>query len=142
MTNRLSPPSAHLSWKELACKDGTPYPFQWDARARALAAVFEAIRLAAGNTPIPILSAYRTPEHNRMVGGARNSQHVQGRALDLRPPKGLSVDAFYALIKRLATSSVPAIRGIGRYATFVHVDIRPGSHLALWRANGLKESGV
>lgn len=139
MTNRTTPPSAHLSWRELACKDGTSYPLAWTARARELAAAFEAVRRAAGDTPIAILSAYRTPEHNRRVGGARNSQHVQGRALDLRPPNGMTVDAFYRLIVGLARASVPSIRGIGKYKTFVHIDIRPGAHLALWRGAGVKE---
>lgn len=135
-------PSAHLTWAELACKDSarTPYPAEWRAiRARELAAAFEAVRRAAGEKPIAVLSAYRTPEHNRRVGGARNSQHVQGRALDLRPPKGMAIDAFYRLIVGLARVSVPAIRGIGRYQTFVHIDIRPGAHLALWRGAGVKD---
>jgi uncharacterized protein YcbK (DUF882 family) len=140
MTNRLTPPSPHLSWKELACKDGSPYPLGLESRARELAKVFEAIRSACGGRPIAILSAYRSPEHNRRVGGARNSQHVQGRALDLRPPQGFTVDQFYDLVLMLARSSVPQIRGIGKYTTFVHVDIRPGTHLALWRGAGVKDS--
>ena len=74
-------PSEHLSWKELACKDGTPYPekFKLDGRVFQLALVFEDIR-SIWNKPIVIHSAYRSPEHNRKIGGARNSQHVEGRA--------------------------------------------------------------
>lgn len=140
MIDRRTPPSAHLSWRELACKDGTPYPTAWTARARDLAVVFEAIRATAGGRPIVVNSAYRSPEYNRRIGGARDSQHTHGRALDLQPPRGMSVRAFYLLIKRLAQSSVPQIRGIGRYTTFVHVDIRPGAHLALWRGTGVKDS--
>src|SRR5690606_9510833 len=77
-------PSQHLSWKELACKDGTPYPdeFKLDGRVFQLAAVFEDIRRVCGNKPIRINSAYRSPAHNKKIGGARNSQHLHGRALD------------------------------------------------------------
>lgn len=127
-------PSRHLTWDELACKDGTPYPkaFILDGRAARLAAVFEIIRQACGNRPIPILSAYRSPAYNRAIGGARHSQHVEGRALDLRPPAGWTVDRFYAVIVGLAQGDVPDVRGIGKYRTFVHVDIRPTTLLARW----------
>ena len=80
-------PSRHLSWRELECHDKarTPYPenFRQD-RLPVLASVFEMIRSGIGDRPLRILSAYRTPEHNRYVGGAPMSQHVQGRALDLQ----------------------------------------------------------
>lgn len=133
-------PSAHLSWHELACKDGTAYPLKWQtSRAVPLAAAFEAIRHACGGRPISVLSAYRTPEHNRRIGGAKHSQHVEGRALDLRPPAGYDVSEFYRVVSDLARSSVPSIRGIGKYQTFVHIDIRPGAHLALWRGAGVKD---
>lgn len=127
-------PSEHLSWKELACKDGTPYPEEWKrSRALILAGVFELIRQLSGNKPLTVLSAYRTPAHNAKVGGAKHSQHLEGRAIDLRPPAGMTVEQFYIIIRKLP--NVSAIRGIGRYKTFVHVDVRPGSHLALWYGN-------
>ena len=31
---------------------------------------------------LPISSAYRSPEHNRKVGGAKRSRHMQGDAID------------------------------------------------------------
>lgn len=34
--------------------------------------------------PLIITSAYRSPEHNRRVGGAKNSLHMQGVAFDIR----------------------------------------------------------
>ena len=130
-------PSEHLTWAELACHDGTVYPSEWRAsRAIQLAEVFELIRSVCGNQPITILSAYRTPAYNaKVTGSAKNSQHCQGRAIDLRPPSHLSVDDFYAKIRNLAKSS--HIRGIGKYKTFIHVDVRPGDHLALWYGAGV-----
>jgi len=38
--------------------------------------------------PMVITSSYRTPEHNRKVGGARSSMHLQGRAVDVRSTGG------------------------------------------------------
>lgn len=122
-----SGPSPHLTWAELACKDGTPYPEALRAtRAVDLADLFERIREACGNVPITILSAYRSPAHNKAIGGAKNSQHLQGRALDLRPPAGMSLSLFYAICR----GQLPG--GIGRYQTFVHVDTRPGLKVVAW----------
>lgn len=132
----LPGPSRHLSWIELACHDGTVYPFEWrHSRAIQLAEVFELIRRSCGNSPIKVLSGYRTTRYNELVGGARLSQHIQGRAIDLKPPKGLTVEQFHRIIFELSKNSF--IKGIGKYKTFVHVDVRPGTHLALWNGVGV-----
>lgn len=133
-------PSRHLSWKELACKDGTPYPkeFVRDGRVAQLADTFEHIRHLCGDKPIKVLSAYRTPTWNRKIGGAPKSQHLEGRALDLRPPQGLSVLQFYNLIR--SNSKEFGIHGMGLYKTFVHVDIRPTDRLAVWYGTGVKDA--
>lgn len=47
------------------------------------AKVFEPLRKSLGQ-PIRISSGYRSPELNRVIGGARNSQHTTGEALDLQ----------------------------------------------------------
>ena len=131
-------PSTHLSWRELACHDGTPYPAEWVVeRALPLAEAFEDVRAACGGLPIRVLSAFRTTEHNRKVGGARTSQHVQGRALDLCPPGEMSVDAFHDIILRVARTPGSRIRGIGKYRTFVHLDIRPSDRLSRWTGSGV-----
>ena len=36
------------------------------------------------NKPMVLTSAYRSPAHNRRVGGAKNSYHMQGVAFDVR----------------------------------------------------------
>jgi len=124
----MTGPSKRLSWAELACKDGTPYPAPWrTTRARDLAAAFEAVRDAVG-LPLVVLSGYRTSAHNRAIGGARASQHVEGRALDLLPPRGWTVTQLAAVV-----AGVPAVRGIGVYPTFVHMDVRPSTRRAVWR---------
>lgn len=134
----MNGPSTHLSWKELACKDGTPYPEIWrDTRGKNLGILFEKIR-SLYCKPITVLSAYRTAEHNKKVGGARNSQHLYGRALDLKPPKGVNLFHFYENIR--ANTKHFGITGLGKYKTFIHVDIRPSNRLAVWSGSGVKDS--
>lgn len=132
-------PSLHLTWKELSCQDGTPYPSEWrKTRAVELGEIFELIRSECGSKPITVLSAYRTGKWNRKIGGARKSQHLQGRALDLKPPDGFTIDEFYQIMIDLAEEST--IRGIGKYLTFIHVDIRHTSKVVYWTGNGIKDS--
>ena len=134
-------PSPNMTWPELACHDGTPYPEAWRyTRARDLGIVFERIRARWGK-PIRIMSVYRTPAHNKRVGGAKNSQHLQGRAMDLLPPKGVTVAAFQNGIRKIADEMVAEgkdlIGGIGYYPTFCHVDVRGGvgDKLIVWWGN-------
>ena len=133
-------PSPHLTWAELACHDATrtPYPVRWrESRARRLATVFEAIRHACGERPLRVLSGYRTPAHNRTVGGARHSQHVQGRAIDLAPPRGWTIEGFHAVVRAVARED-PRIGAVGYYRWGVHVDIRSrrAGRLVAWSAVG------
>lgn len=145
----MNGPSIHLSWAELACKDAarTPYPEEWrDDRAVVLAAEFEVVRHDCGDVPIEVLSAYRTPTHNRKVGGKPNSQHPEGRALDLKNPKHLTLDEFYRIIHARASMVESRIFGLGLYPTFVHMDVRPGPRFVVWRGSRawaeLKTSGA
>lgn len=126
-------PSPHLYWSELACHDGTPYPAAWrEDRAVTLAREFEAVRELVG-LPILVTSAYRTPAWNRRIGGARASQHMQGRALDLTPVKGVTVAQLYRAVMMRARDPQSKIRGVGRYRNFVHMDVRPAVRLAEWK---------
>ena len=126
---------SHLSGRELACHNAarTPYPQRWrQTRLPALRHAFETIRQACGDRPIRILSAYRTKTHNRNIGGARKSQHVEGRALDLRPPTGMKMRQFEAIVEAVIAEDTTAIRGMGRYRRFLHIDVRPRTRLVRW----------
>jgi uncharacterized protein YcbK (DUF882 family) len=70
--------------------------------------------------PISITSGCRCKVHNRRVGGARNSQHVYGRAADIKVA-GLSPKEVY----RLLNAKYPKSHGIGLYRSWVHFDVRP-----------------
>jgi len=125
-------PSLHITWEELACKDGTSYPSKYvcDGRLIELITVFERIRQHFGGRPIRINSAFRTLSYNKEVEGSPNSQHLMGRALDLQPPSKLTVDQFYFELKRNADWM--GITGLGKYKTFCHIDIRKSDKLITW----------
>ncbi len=87
-----------------------------------LVAALEELRAVIG-VPIGINCGYRCPKHNAATpGAASNSQHVYGRAADVRAV-GKSPDEVAT-----AAETIPAFRmgGIGRYKTFTHVDVRNG----------------
>ncbi len=70
--------------------------------------------------PMIVNSAYRSPEHNRNVGGAKGSKHMEGIAFDVRMDNH-NPDTYIS-----AALSV-GFNGIGTYPkqNFVHVDARP-----------------
>lgn len=121
----------HISWSELACKDGTPYPVKLitDGTLIELIVMFERIRFVV-NEPLIINSAYRTASWNKKVGGSPRSQHLLGKALDIRPPKNVSAALFYELLKERHKEF--GIRGLGKYKDFVHCDIRDSKELVTW----------
>ena len=74
---------AELTVSQLAARDGfdnTPPP---EARAnlQLLCCALEQVRALFG-VPIIVSSGYRSEKVNRLIGGAANSQHVQGLAAD------------------------------------------------------------
>lgn len=97
-----------------------------------LAAAFELIRQACGNKPIRVNSAYRSRERNERVGGARNSLHMKGLAMDLAPPAGFTVREFFLVIRALAYVG-SGIKGIGLYKTHVHFDLRNSPRVVIWK---------
>ena len=142
-------PSRHLSWNELANWNrlGRPfskiqpgelvaaYPQEWrEDRAVHLAATFEDIRAMLGGVPITISSAFRTPMYNAAVGGAKLSQHVQGRALDITHASLRPLELFAAIRELQRGGKLPLLGGLGSYSTFVHIDVRPkvGGRLSVW----------
>jgi uncharacterized protein YcbK (DUF882 family) len=107
---------------EFACKDGTPVTDCLIDNVEELALNLQVIRDFCA-CPINILSGYRTPEHNKNVGGAKNSQHLLGKAGDLMTTEYTSKE-LYHIIKELISIGAVKEGGLGYYDTFVHYDIR------------------
>lgn len=76
------------------------------------------------DTPIKINSAYRCTEHNIEIGGSKNSQHMLGKATDIRPLGPTSLDHVREKAIELGFD------GIGAYKTFLHLDSR--GNIARW----------
>ncbi len=87
--------------------------------------LLERMRIELGFA-LAVNSGFRCERHNREVGGAARSWHLLF-ATDIRPvehsPEKLA--AMYAAAERLGFT------GIGRYDTFLHLDLRPEP--ARWR---------
>ena len=66
--------------------------------------------------PITITSGYRCPTHNKAVGGVTASQHVYGRAADI---KSSDLNKLYEDAQKIFKAV-----GDGRVKGFVHVDLR------------------
>ena len=114
--------------RELRCRDGSDTVMVDET----LTVVLQCIREHFGK-PVTITSGYRTAAHNAAVGGAKSSQHLLGRAADIRV-EGANVEDVAAY----AESLMPDWGGVGRYPVkagratgWVHVDTR--AEKARWR---------
>ena len=106
--------SANFKVKEFACTDGSD-PIFIDSE---LVTVLQKIRSHFGKS-VTITSAYRTPTKNKAVGGETYSQHLYGRAADIKV-KGITPKKVAAYAEKL----LPNKGGIGTYSTFCHIDTR------------------
>lgn len=112
--------SANFKVKEFACKDGSD-PVFIDTE---LVEILQKIRNYFGK-PITITSAYRTPAHNKACDGEVFSQHLYGRACDIKV-QGIAPSKVADCAEKLLANG-----GVGRYKTFTHIDVR-GTR-ARWR---------
>ena len=106
--------------------DNTP-----DARIlknlQRLATTLEQIRGALGNLPILISSGYRSPTLNRAIGGAPNSAHMDGLAVDFTCPRFGSV---LATARAVAKSQIVFDQVILEYGRWVHLGIAEDTEFA------------
>lgn len=106
--------TANFKVREFACADGTDVIFV----SEKLVEVLQKIRDHFGKA-VTINSGYRTPAHNKKVGGAAYSQHLYGTAADITV-KGVKPKDVAAYAETL----LPNTGGIGIYSTFTHIDVR------------------
>lgn len=113
--------SENFRVREFACTDGSD-PVFIDTE---LVAVLQKIRTHFGKS-VTITSAYRTPGKNKAVGGQAYSQHLYGKAADIKV-KGIAPKKVAEYAETLLKNK----GGIGVYSTFTHIDARGAK--ARWR---------
>ena len=106
--------STNFKVKEFACTDGSD-PIFIDSD---LVNVLQKIRTHFGKS-VTITSAYRTPTKNKAVGGTTYSQHLYGKAADIKV-SGVTPKKVAEYAEKILGNK----GGIGIYSTFVHIDTR------------------
>jgi len=112
----------NFSKAEFDCKDGSEMPKEVLENVKELAKNMQVLRDELG-LPIHLTNGYRSPAHNKKVGGAKNSQHLYGKACDMKV-KGMTPKQVLLVIERLIKEGKMMQGGIGVYNTFLHYDIR------------------
>lgn len=104
----------NFSPAEIACR-GTGKLLVTEAALDRL----QALRDQLGK-PLIVRSAYRSPEHNRAVGGAKRSKHMEGTAFDIAMSNH-DPAAFEAAAREAG------FLGFGFYprSDFIHIDLGP-----------------
>ena len=99
---------------EIACRGTGAIKIDTDAMDK-----LQSLRNRLGK-PLIVLSGYRSPAHNRAVGGAPHSKHMQGIAFDIAMANHDPV-AFEAAARAVG------FRGFGFYprSGFMHIDLGP-----------------
>lgn len=114
--------TTNFSLEEFKCKDGSDIPNDVLPNIIELAKNLQVLRDAIGKS-ITINSGYRSPKYNAKIGGVKNSQHVKGKASDLRV-SGMTPKEVALVIEGLIESGKMKQGGIGIYPNFTHYDIR------------------
>ena len=106
--------SKNFRVREFRCQDGSDVVFI----ESDLVDILQKIRDHFGKA-VTITSAFRTASHNKKVGGATYSQHLYGKAADIKV-SGVAA----SVVADFAETLMPYTGGVGRYSTFTHVDVR------------------
>jgi uncharacterized protein YcbK (DUF882 family) len=112
----------NFNLNEFQCKCGCEMPEFVKKNIEELAKDLQVIRdkVGVGFTPN---SAYRCPKHNTIIGGVKTSQHLKGKAADIKI-KGIEPSEVADLVEDLMKTEAITKGGVGRYNSFTHVDIR------------------
>jgi len=109
--------------EEFDCKDGTKVPEKYLLNVKEVANNLQALRDYL-NVPVAVTgSGYRTPAHNKKVGGAKVSQHLTASGADINA-EGYEPRQLAEVIELLILKGKMKQGGIGVYPNFVHYDIR------------------
>ena len=114
--------TANFNKSEFDSKDGASMPASVLINVKELAKNLQVLRDEV-KKPIAITSGYRSPAHNRAIGGASASKHLLGQAADFKIP-GMTPKQVFAIITRLIQQGKMKPGGLKAYSTWVHYDIR------------------
>jgi uncharacterized protein YcbK (DUF882 family) len=112
----------NFSLQEFNSKCGREIPNNVLPNIIQLAKNLQVLRDSLGKT-ISITSGYRSPQHNKKIGGAKDSQHVKGMAADIKVT-GMTPKEVALVIEGLIEQGKIKQGGIGIYPSWVHYDIR------------------
>tara|TARA_R110000782_G_scaffold29101_1_gene72608 strand:- start:374 stop:766 length:393 start_codon:yes stop_codon:yes gene_type:complete len=118
MSNKLT---KNFSLNEFECNCGCVMPEFVKENVKELAENLQVLRNAVGK--LDLTNAYRCKKHNADVGGSTNSQHLLGKAADIKS-KTLNASDIATATDNLMRDGLFTLGGIGIYNTFTHVDIR------------------
>jgi len=107
---------------EFNCHDGTPVPPELLSNVKELADNLQVLRDFLG-TSLHINSGYRSPAYNKKIGGAKLSQHVEGKAADISSLK-FTPEQIHAAILQLIGEGKMKQGGLGIYNSWIHYDTR------------------
>ena len=116
---------AHPDWNTFPenTSDNELYWTMPPDRTRVDPAIAEIARRMARSlgTRITVNSAYRNRTYNSSIGGASNSKHMYGKAMDLAYIGGSAAER-----QRMLQAAIEAgAQGIGLYNSFMHIDLGP-----------------
>ena len=111
--------SPHFSVKECSCRCGCGK----NNTSPKLLMLAERIREYFGGRPMITKSVCRCEKRNTEAGGAANSQHLYGRAMDFYI-RDLPPELIYNQLKALQKTDFPELRGLFLYDWGVHIDVR------------------
>lgn len=113
----------HFSLKELTVSEyairkglnNSPGPDEIENMVELCRNVLEPLRELIAE-PLIVTSGYRSPEVNKGIGGAKKSQHVEGKAADIHC-KGFDIDSLFEICK----ASLRFDQCIHEFGEWVHI---------------------
>ena len=119
--------SEHFTYEELTHTDHHEFDNSPNATELAnltrLAAFLEQVKIALGNKPVIVNSAFRSKQVNDAVGSKDTSQHRIGCAADIRIP-GMTPDE---VVRTIIASGLPFDQVIREFDRWTHISIPSNS---------------
>lgn len=88
-----------------------------------------------------VTSTYRTPQHNRRVGGVRNSYHIRGRAIDIARKPGVTHSQIAAAFRNAGYRLIESLDE-GDHSHFAFAFGGPGARETMPEKQELTKWGV